>query len=527
MDKLEIHINAVLEQLKRPLADATWESRRQYFGQMLRVAKSLGITEPCQELYDAYIADDKGSKERRSLHIRCVKLIDAAAGTGAKDNNGKLYNGQEMPAEGEVIEYYEGSGIHSSKYASIDCVIVKSEIEMRYLKHSVSTMGQYRHSWMEIRQYFMDNETVDYDEALLQKYIHENDARRNEGSTREWKWKINRKSAYVLMEVAKTGGFKWGLIERSNSFGRNPALESIRSQYQNDLRQKNLSESTVYMHDYVFRRGMEFVGVDNPEALMGLSAAQVQRIVSGFAGVCNARSMATILPTLRSMLHAFHGSGWIDKDLSGAVMSGFLQKGSVAAYLSGSDETKLVAQLEFESKRNKTIILLALRLGLRDCDIRNLTFDQIDWNGDKLRLTQTKTGNPLVLPLLPEVGNALMEYITKERPRRRDSYPYVFLRSQAPHDKLSSAYQLCSELFAKLKIKPVNGEKSGMHIFRYTVAHKLLAAKVPHQVITDVLGHSSKESDKPYISMDDAMLKKCSLDLADTGGISWGVARNG
>ena len=168
-----------------------------------------------------------------------------------------------------------------------------------------------------------------------------------------------------------------------------------------------------------------------------------------------------------------------------------------------------------------------MSLGLRDCDIHNLTLKEIDWRNDKLRLTQQKTGEPLILPLLSNVGNALMDYIINERPRRNDNYQYVFLRSQAPYNKLSTAYPTCSKLFAKLEIKPVNGDKSGIHIFRYSMVHKLLAAKVPRQVITDVLGHNSKESDKPYMSMDESMLKMCALDLSDTGRISWEVARNG
>lgn len=55
MIKLETDINTVLQQLKSELADITWESRRRYFNQMLRLAKLFNITEPCQELYNAFV----------------------------------------------------------------------------------------------------------------------------------------------------------------------------------------------------------------------------------------------------------------------------------------------------------------------------------------------------------------------------------------------------------------------------------------------------------------------------------------
>jgi integrase len=521
MVELEIQINEILQQLKSELAHETWVSRRRYYNQMLKMAKLLNITKPCQELYNAFVADDNGSKERRSMHIRCVKLLDASAGTRAKNEQNVFYNIQDMPAEQEVSKFFQDVNLPLSMNASIEYMIVKAEIEMRYINHTVSTLGQYRHSWMEIRQYFANSGVDNYDEGVLQKYINENDLRRNSGFVKEWKWKMNRKAAYVLMEVAQTGSLRWGMIQQKKISCGTPAMDTLRQEYQNTIAEKNLSESSVYMHGYVFRKTAEFGEINKPEDLFSLSPNQIQQVITKFAEVCNKRSMSTILPILRAMLHTFYEKGWSEKDLSGIVMSGFIQKGSVAAYLTKNDENRLVAQLEFESKRNKAIILLALRLGLRDCDICNLTLSEIDWHNDRLRLRQKKTGEPLKLPLLPDVGNALMDYIVNERPRRNDNYPYVFLRSQAPYRKLSSVYQTCANLFAKLNIKPVNGDNSGVHIFRYSVAYRLLAAKVPRQVITDMLGHSSNESDKPYMSMDESMLKMCALDLTGIGSISW------
>lgn len=231
--------------------------------------------------------------------------------------------------------------------------------------------------------------------------------------------------------------------------------------------------------------------------------------------------MATILPILRSLLAFFHRTGLVRKDLSGIVMGSFVQRGSVATYISEKDQTKLTSQLSKESKRTKAVILLAMHLGLRDCDICNLTFQEIDWWNDKIRLIQKKTGEPLILSLLPDIGNALMDYILDERPERADHYPYIFLRKQAPHNKLTSIYSTCSRLLGYLEIKPVNGTATGVHLFRYSMVHKLLTAKVPHRVITDVLGHTSKESDKPYLSMEESMLRMCALNLSVIGRVSW------
>ncbi|AGL02402.1 tyrosine-type recombinase/integrase [Desulfoscipio gibsoniae] len=520
MTKLESTIKIVLDQLRPKLASETWESRRRYFNQMLQCAESLGITEPCAELYDAFIADDNGSPERRSLHIRCVKLVDELACTHAKDEHGILFNEPPMPCEAEVQEFFNGRKFPIAAGVRIDYLIVKAEIEINYLHLTVSTMGQYKHSWMDIRRYFYDAGISEYDEALMQSFIQRMNSLRSNGFMKEWKWKINRKAAYVLMEIADTGHFQWGLIKRDTDCG-NLEIESIRSQYLKSLEQRNLSKATIGLHDYVFRKMTEFTEIDALKDLKSLAPETIQLAVTKFADICNRRSMATIIPILRSLLEFLYAIGLLRTNLSGIVMGVFVQKGSVAAYLSEKDQANLMSQLEKEPKRTKAIILLAMKLGLRDCDICSLTFQEIDWRKDRIRLNQKKTGVPLALPLLPDIGNALMDYILNERPKRTDHYPYIFLRKQAPYNKLSSVYSICSKLLERQKVKPVNGTAKGTHLFRYSMVHRLLAAKVPHQVITDVLGHVSKESDKPYISMEESMLRMCALDLSVIGRVSW------
>jgi len=520
MTKLETIINTVLQQLKPKLASETWESRRRYFNQMIRLAEKLNITEPCQELYDTFIADDNGSHERHSMHIRCVKLIDAFADTLAKDEHGIRFNEPSIPDVTTVQKFFKNCKFPIPKGIRIDYLIVKADIEMKHLNLTDSTIGQYKHSWIDIQRYFYTAGTLEYNETLIQNFIQKINTQRNNGSMKEWKWKINRKSAYVLMEVANTGLFQWGMTPK-NIRCNGPEIEDIRLQFIDSLKQRNLSKSTIDLYDYVFRKAMDFARIETTKKLQLLSPETVQIIIYKLSEIMNRRSMATILPILRSILNNLHTDNLIKKNLSGMIMGSFVQRGSVAAYISKEDQIDLIAQLDKESKRTKAVILLALRLGLRDCDICNLTFQEIDWQQDKIRLIQQKTGEPLVLPLLPDVGNALVDYIMNDRPRVNDQYPYVFVRKQAPYHKLTSVYSTCSRLLDRLGIHPVNGTAKGVHLFRYSLVHKLLAAKVPHQVITDTLGHVSKESDKPYLSMEESMLRMCSLGLSVIGMISW------
>lgn len=520
MTPLEITIHAVLNQLKLRLAAETWQSRRRYCNQMLQCAKSLGITAPCAELYTAYIADDHDSTERRSLHIRCVKLIDKFACTHARDEKGILFNEPPMPEAGEVLDYFDGQNYPISNSVPLDCLIVKAELEMEYLQLTTSTMGQYKHAWMDIRRFFFDNGHTLYTETLVQEYLERIDDSRGAGAMKEWKWKINRKAAYVLIEVAKTGTFRWKHIH-SGMNHLSPDVNTIRSLYLRSLTERNLSKNTIALHDYVFRRMIAFLEIISLRDFDRMTVHSIQCAVTRLAGVSSKRSMATLIPIFRSILVFLQCLGLTEQNFSGVIMSACVQKHSVAAYLSEADQARLISQLDGESRRTKAIMLLALKLGLRDSDICNLTFREIDWKKDQIRLRQQKTGELLVLPLLADVGNALMDYILNERPKRDDFYPYVFLRKQAPYNRLTSVYCICSKLLEQQKIEPINGSAKGTHLFRYSLVHRLLAAKVPHQVITNVLGHTSKEADKPYLSMEVSFLRMCALDLSVIGRISW------
>ena len=519
MANLEEIISVVLAQRKPQLAPSSFESLNFYCKQLSQMASKMNITVPCQKLYDAFIEDDRNSKERSSRHRQCVKLVDYYAGTHAKDEHGNSFNRSSLPTEDETQDFFKDMSYPISIQITIDHLIIKSELEMRDLKLSSSTIGQNKHSWLDIRDYFNEQNAGIYANEVLQQYISEINGLRNKCLMNEWKWKMNRKAAHVLLEVADTGAFNWKPIQKNLSFTDHD-LEELRTLYINTLSEKNLSKATIDLYDYVFRKTLLLAGIQTIEELARLSYAETQLIIESFSTICNKRSMSTILPILKTLLSFLSEHDVTDNNLSNVVMSRFIQKGNVSAYLSIEDEKRLIEQLEQESLRTKAIILLALRFGLRDSDVCNLTFQSIDWNKEKLCVVQQKTGESIIFPLLPEIGNALMEYIIHERHPRKD-YPYIFLRKQAPYNKIASAYPFCSKLLSKLEIQPVNGKTNGLHLFRYTLTHRLLAAKVTHQVVTDILGHTSKESDKPYISLEEPMLRMCSLDLSEIGKIHW------
>ncbi|MCC8103845.1 MAG: tyrosine-type recombinase/integrase [Clostridiales bacterium] len=67
-------------------------------------------------------------------------------------------------------------------------------------------------------------------------------------------------------------------------------------------------------------------------------------------------------------------------------------------------------------KRDYAIVLLGARLGLRIGDILKLTLNDIDWNKKQLSIIQSKTREPLTLPLPEDVGWAVIDYLKNGRP---------------------------------------------------------------------------------------------------------------
>ena len=70
-------------------------------------------------------------------------------------------------------------------------------------------------------------------------------------------------------------------------------------------------------------------------------------------------------------------------------------------------------------KRDYAMILATARLGLRISDLRQLELGDLDWRAKRITIVQHKTGRPLSLPLLDDVGWAIIDYVRARPPRDR------------------------------------------------------------------------------------------------------------
>lgn len=163
-------------------------------------------------------------------------------------------------------------------------------------------------------------------------------------------------------------------------------------------------------------------------------------------------------------------------------------------------------------KRNYAMLLLASRLGLRASDIAYFSIDNIHWEKSEISLTMYKTGKDITLPLLADVGNAIIDYMRHGRP----NVPFreLFIRAKAPLLPINDATvtTVISSIIVKSGVD-IDGRRHGAHALRHSLASIMLREGCLYPVISGVLGHTSGESTTDYLKIDTASLSECALDV--------------
>ncbi len=160
--------------------------------------------------------------------------------------------------------------------------------------------------------------------------------------------------------------------------------------------------------------------------------------------------------------------------------------------------------------RSHAILLLGLKMGLRSSDIVKLTFQDINWKQQTIRIMQQKTRHEIELPMPTDVGNAIYLYIKNGRPET--ACHSVFVKVRVPYDSLSPAacrYALTHTLPDR------NRPGSGFHVTRKTFATEQLQRNVGRGIVADLLGHRGTASVSRYLNLDPDRMRLCPISLEE------------
>jgi site-specific recombinase XerD len=155
--------------------------------------------------------------------------------------------------------------------------------------------------------------------------------------------------------------------------------------------------------------------------------------------------------------------------------------------------------------RDRAIILLLARLGLRAGDVCQLRLTDIDWVNALLRV-DGKSRRPAQLPLPQDAGDALLAYIGQVRPAVQEDR--VFLRVQAPFRPLASSAEIARIVARARDRAGVEGGPTGAHVFRHSLATAMVRAGSSLESIGAVLRHRSPVTTAIYAKVDVTMLAR-------------------
>jgi site-specific recombinase XerD len=149
--------------------------------------------------------------------------------------------------------------------------------------------------------------------------------------------------------------------------------------------------------------------------------------------------------------------------------------------------------------RDYAILLLLSRLGLRACEVRNLTLDDIDWETGQIVICG-KGSKRNRLPLPKDVGNAMANYLRYGRPSCTSRH--VFIRARAPFTKISDSCAIYKVVKKALERADFHPPHKGPHLFRHTFATNLLHKGALLSEVSRMLGHEDINSTMVYAQID-------------------------
>jgi integrase len=280
---------------------------------------------------------------------------------------------------------------------------------------------------------------------------------------------------------------------------------------------KGLAQSTIKKHYYFVKQTAEGFSA------LGLSAAHLldMRIVIDFCKTLSDLSLSKkhdFIRVLRALLSFLYEHGYTSSDLSQNVLKVRYDSDSrIPSYYTQDEVSRLLKAIGTETplqKRGYAVALIAARTGMRRSDIAGLKFSSIDWENDKIELVQKKTGVPLYLPLLAEVGDAIADYLLNGRPLGDSDY--VFLNHMPPFEpmKPSTINDIIFCAFEKSGID-VSHRKKGPHVLRFSLASQMLERGETIKTIADTLGHQNIQTTTIYTKIDTPNLSQCALPVPE------------
>jgi integrase/recombinase XerD len=277
-----------------------------------------------------------------------------------------------------------------------------------------------------------------------------------------------------------------------------------------------LTVSTRQYYRRIVRRFMTTCFGSTAPDWQAVTAAMITTFVRQEATRCQGAGRKLPAAAVRSLLRFLVFRGEIRPGLEAAAPAPpQWRHASLPPHLTPEEVARVLAVYQDDSAsslRNRAMLLLLARLGMRAQDVISLCLDDIDWANGWLGLRPGKTHRARSLPLPQDVGHALVAYLQGGRPRSDSRH--VFLRCRPPFQPLtrSAVWWMVRQAFQHAGIAVPPGIAS--HIFRHTAASQMLNHGASFKDVADVLGHQSIRTTGIYAKLE--------LDALVAVALPWG-----
>lgn len=220
--------------------------------------------------------------------------------------------------------------------------------------------------------------------------------------------------------------------------------------------------------------------------------------------------------SLRVFLRYAHRERLIPRDLSGSVQAPKSYRlATIPRSIPWADVRRVLDSVDRRSaigKRDYAILLLLVTYGLRAREIRDLTLEDLDWQQERLRIPERKAGHSTAYPLSPVVGEAIVDYLKRGRPKTEDRH--IFLRSMAPYRPCDDTC-ISTRTGHYLHKAGITVPRAGSHTLRHSCVQRLVDAQFSLKTIGDYVGHASPDTTAIYAKVDLESLRAMALQAEE------------
>jgi site-specific recombinase XerD len=268
---------------------------------------------------------------------------------------------------------------------------------------------------------------------------------------------------------------------------------------------RGASDSTIKLYARDAAHLMAALG-DDPERW---EPAAVRSFFLDCSSHCGKGTVEKLTTSLRAFLQYLAVKGRCRAGLAD-VVPGYAhwRLADLPRYLAVEQVNRLIAACDgevVERRRDRAILLLLARLGLRAGDVAQLRLDDIEWESGSLRVSG-KSRYEVRLPLPQDVGDAIAAYLAC-RPSTCPS-DHVFLRNIAPVRPFRNGDGVSSLVKRLMQRAGIVAPVKGAHVLRHTAATEMLRHGVPLEKIGLVLRHRGVDTTARYAKADVALLKQ-------------------